>query len=121
MPVRRAFRFDLPRVLVSLVLGAALGVACGGPPPGAASCRLNPLCGSGDLGATCNGNGNCISNHCCQNNDCDGGTCTVTCGKKDPCPGGMTCHGGECYFSCGFDGDCANGQRCKDNNFCSWD
>lgn len=53
--------------------------------------------------------------------DRDGGTCTVTCGKKDPCPGGMTCNGGECYFGCGFDGDCANGQRCKDGNFCSWD
>lgn len=105
--------------LATLVLGAALGVACG-PPPGA-SCRLNPLCGTGDLGATCDGNGNCRSNHCCKNNDCDGGTCTLKCDKENFCPGGMACHGGECFFGCAFDGDCANGQRCKDDKFCSWD
>jgi len=110
----------LSTAFASLVLGAILGVACG--PPVGASCQLNPLCGTGGLGSTCNGNGNCASNHCCTNNDCDGGTCTVRCGKKDPpCPGGMTCHGDECYFGCAFDGDCANGQRCKDDKFCSWD
>jgi hypothetical protein len=106
--------------LMSMALGAALGVACG-PPPGA-SCRYNPLCGTGDLGATCNGNGDCRSNHCCKNGDCDGGTCTVKCGKKDPpCPGGMSCHGDECFFGCAIDADCANGQRCKGGDFCSWD
>ncbi|MBK7828571.1 hypothetical protein [Nannocystis sp.] len=122
MSTRHPPGLGLPGALVSLILGAILGVACG-PPPGA-SCRLNPLCGSGDIGATCNGNGDCISNHCCGNKDCDGGTCTYQCGdgKKDAsCPGGMNCHGGECFFGCAFDTDCANGQRCKDGKFCSWD
>lgn len=105
--------------LATLALGAALGVACG--PPRDATCRFNPLCDTGELGATCNGNGNCRSDHCCKNNDCDGGTCTVKCDKQKLCPGGMTCHDKECYFACGFDGDCAPGQRCKDADFCSWD
>lgn len=120
MPTRRP-GLGLPGTLASLLLGAVLGVACG-PPPGA-SCRLNPLCGTGDLGATCNGNGDCRSNHCCDKKECDGGTCTYKCdGKNDaPCPGGMSCHGGECYFGCAVDLDCANGQRCKDGNYCSWD
>lgn len=119
MPTRPGL--GLPAALVSLLLGAVLGVACG-PPPGFGSCRLNPLCGTGDIGATCDGNGDCRSNHCCKTGECDGGTCTFKCDKKNgPCPGGMVCQSDQCYFGCTFDGDCASGQRCKNDSFCSWD
>lgn len=112
-------RLAVPTALAALLLGITIGVACG-PPPGA-SCRYNPLCGSGGIGATCNSNNDCADGHCCDKKDCDGGSCSLPCGKDRDCPGGLSCHGGWCYFNCFVDGDCAAGQRCKDDNWCSWD
>ena len=118
MSSRRASRIAVP-ALLSLLLGAALGVACG-PPPGA-SCQFNPLCGTGGLGASCNNNADCRDGHCCEKNECDGGTCSLPCDKDKDCPGGLSCHSNWCYFNCVGDGDCAAGQRCKNDRFCSWD
>ena len=106
--------------LASLALGVALGIACAPPIPGG-PCRGNPFCDTGDLGAYCDNDGDCRSGRCCENDDCDGGMCTVPCGKKQACPAGLTCHAGNCHFGCDIDLDCADGQRCKDDKFCSWD
>ncbi len=121
MSPRRAPRLAVPAALISLLLGGVLGVACGGPPPPGASCRLNPLCGSGGLGASCDRNSDCFDGHCCEKDECDGGSCSLPCNKDKNCPNGLSCHGGWCYFDCIGDADCANGQRCKDDGFCSWD
>lgn len=117
-----SLRTGLLGALATLGLGALLGVACAPPPPGG-SCRANPFCNSGNLGAYCGQDNDCRNGYCCENNDCDGGMCSLRCDdKKGPfCPGGMTCHGGNCHFGCDFDGDCADGQRCKNDDFCSWD
>ncbi len=120
MSTRPTPRPGLPTLVLSLLLGVGLGVACG-PPPGA-SCRANPFCDTGGLGAFCNNNGQCAQGGCCDNKDCgENGMCALTCNKDKDCPGDQTCHGGWCYFQCGFDEDCADGQRCKDDHFCSWD
>lgn len=105
---------------VSLALGLVIGLACAPPLPGG-SCRGNPLCNTGELGAYCERDSECRQGHCCENDECDGGMCSLPCGKNDPCPGGLTCHDGNCHFLCDIDLDCADGQRCKDDSFCSWD
>jgi len=120
MPSRRAPR-HVTTALFSLLLGAVLGVACGPPGPGGGSCRYNPLCGTGELGATCDRNSDCVDRQCCEKDECDGGTCSLRCDKDRDCPGGLSCHGGWCYFNCNVHADCASGQRCKNDRFCSWD
>jgi len=120
MSSRRASRLAVPAVLLSLLFGGVLGVACGGPPPGS-SCRYDPLCGSGGLGASCNNNSDCFDGKCCEKDECDNGTCSLPCKKDKDCPAGLSCHGDWCYFRCDNNGDCAPGQFCKNDDYCSWD
>ena len=106
---------------LALAAGVVMGAASCGPPPGpGGSCRYDPRCGSGDLGAYCGDNGDCRSGHCCEKDQCDGGMCTIRC-KGDPeCPAGMLCQHDVCFFACQVHADCGPDQRCEHGRVCEW-
>lgn len=111
---------------LGLCFGVLLNVTCGPPlPPPGADCRYNPNCnaagGLGGVGAYCDHDNQCVSGHCCEKDECDGGMCTQGCNKDKDCPADMLCEHNECFWVCDHDSDCADGQNCvHGNRVCEW-
>ncbi|MGB1017202.1 MAG: hypothetical protein ACPG4T_23900 [Nannocystaceae bacterium] len=118
-PFRALFAF----ALTAGVIAGACGPAIPGPGGYADNpCRFDPRCGSGDIGAYCDGDRDCASGFCCDDKNCDGGMCSLSCGGDRDCPQDMLCEHGACFFVCDRDRDCAAGQSCEHGNtICEWD
>jgi hypothetical protein len=79
-----------------------------------------PACGgvgnSGAIvGGPCTTDADC-DKRCLTSGDFPGGTCSMTCGKHDDCPGGSKCvdkEGGVCLLECELPEDCRGGYTCK--------
>lgn len=75
---------------------------------------------SRELGARCDGSGECDQRCLVEAEGYPGGFCTVVCETTADCPGPSSCterSGGTCLYDCTGDGDCAflgAGWRCQD-------
>ncbi len=102
-----------------LLIGGLLGGACADP---YSACRLDPLCASGGVGASCASDRDCFDGVCCESDNCGGGMCTFACDDDRDCPPEMLCEHSTCFFICSDDRDCAVGQSCEHGNtICEWE
>lgn len=117
----------LPATCRPFLCGVAALFLLAGLAPGCSDderdvCRFYPeRCTSGEAGAFCRNDQDCLGVCCTEKANCASGMCTYPCGDDLDCPVDMACEHDVCFYRCQDDYDCAVGQSCEhDHTICEW-